>query len=148
MKALIVAVGVLAGTVGLASMRYYGARAASAVPDSNTNLVQIEKPSTVARRSPQQAIDIAKGSAWGRTLAQGSNMTARYGAWTSGLVRTGGKGSHLEEDAPKGVWAVTVSGLNIPSHGPIGASGQLPARQYMTVIVDDKTGQVVMTEVY
>jgi len=53
-------------------------------------------------------------------------------------------GTHVEANVVQDVWAVTVRGLSIPTHGPIGG----PERKYMTVFVDDASGAIVETVEY
>ncbi len=145
MRLGIIIAATLAVTGVLAAASRGGARA-SVFTQPRPGIVKMVAPLGSARLTQQRAMEIAKASDFGPMLAKGSDMTVRYGSWVSGRVRTISNG-HVETYPAKDVWAITVGGLNVPGHGPIGGPrGELA--HFMTIIVDDATGKVEMTIVY
>lgn len=147
MKSLLI-VAITVGIGGLLLAANLGGAKASLkgnVAPPRTQLIGLRPALAPAHTTQQEATSIAEASPLGSLLLKGTGMTARYGAWVSPrLARFSGR--HMVKEAARDVWAVTVGGLNIPSHGPIGAPAEY--RHYLTITVDDSTKSVVMSTVY
>jgi hypothetical protein len=129
---------------------HHGGATASTTPGPRAWVAQVAPPLVAARLTQDAALTIARQSEWGRLMAQGYLVSTSYGAWVSPSVRTPVNGtigqSAVQRGSASDVWAITTGGLNVPNHPPIGAQVQL--RHYMTVFVDDRTGALLLTEIY